>query len=493
MKVFFTLVVAVASLPLLSFAQTLTNAGATLTVTSGAVLYVAGGVQNTSGATLTNDGTLQVTGDLTNAGTLTSTGTLLFSGSTSQTFSPGAATVAALTQNNTGPTGQNILNLPTDLTVSSQLLLQSGLVRTAPAATLTLPDGATLTGEASGRYVQGNLRLVHRAGSGVFTFAHGLRLDITNLGQVTATRTAGLLTDNLSRGVNLANTALKGIDRIWTVEPTTAPAAPVALTLSWLADDDNGLTFGAGTPAQAYRAPLNSTLPNAAAWQGVGAAGPVATPTATERSFSFSTAALGRLTVSTSAAPLPVTLVAFVAERLGPDGLLKWTTASELKNAYFQVESSVDGTTFQALGQVVGAGTSAQAHDYQFTDKNLARYAVAQVYYRLRQVDTDGTAAYSPVRTVAMPLAAGLLVQSYPNPSAAGADIGLAISTDQAGAATLSLTDVLGRQLSQQALSLPVGATTVPLAGSGQLAPGVYLLRLRQGSQQQTLKLVRRD
>jgi len=189
--------------------------------------------------------------------------------------------------------------------------------------------------------------------------------------------------------------------------------------------------------------------------------------------------------------PLPVSLVAFTAERLRADGLLKWTTASELNNAYFQVESSVDGRTFQPLGQVVGAGTSSQAHSYQFTDANLARYAAPLVYYRLRQVDQGGASAYSPVRTVQVPLVAGLLVQAYPNPSAVATQVSLAIRTDQAGPVTFWLTDVLGRHISQQQALLPLGSSMVVLQDAPALPTGVYLLRVQQADQQQTVKLVR--
>lgn len=87
------------------------------------------------------------------------------------------------------------------------------------------------------------------------------------------------------------------------------------------------------------------------------------------------------------------------------------------------------------------------------------------------------------------PLAPGLLVQAYPNPSVQVPT--LTIHTDQAGPATLLLADALGRQLSQQQLSLSLGTTTLPLAATQDLAAGVYLLRVRQGSQQQTIRLVR--
>jgi alpha-tubulin suppressor-like RCC1 family protein len=189
--------------------------------------------------------------------------------------------------------------------------------------------------------------------------------------------------------------------------------------------------------------------------------------------------------------PLTVTLVAFTAQRQGEDGLLTWTTASELHHAHTVVESSGDGKVFRPLGKVAGQGTSAQLHRYQFTDMRLARYAAPLVYYRLKQVDEDSTSTYSPVCTLRVPLAAKLLGQAFPNPSAGAADVYLTISTDQAGPLHLLVLDVVGRPLYQQEAILPVGSTRLLLRGINQLATGVYLLRLQQSSQQCTLKLVR--
>ena len=441
---------------------TLTNDGATLTVEPGALLYVAGAVQNNAGSTLTNAGTVQLTGDLTNAGTLASAGMLLFSGAANQVFAPGAATVATLVLNNTGAMGQRILSLPADLTVGTALTLQSGLLRTAPAATLTLPDGATLSGEGPGQYVQGNLRVVRAAGSGILDFGHGLTLDRTGLGQVTATRTAGLLTDNLSRGVNLGNAALKGIDRIWTVETTTAPAAAVPVTLAWVADDDNGLTSFA--QAQAWRAAVGS-----AAWGAVGSP-QAATMSGASRSFSFTTAALGRLTVSNSANPLPVELTHFTAESRGADALLRWATASERNNDRFEVEASADGRTFQRIGQVAGQGSSAQPREYQLTDPNIARHAASPVYYRLRQVDADGTFSYSPVRTVAVAAGPAALAL-FPNPTT---DRTAALTGAQSGAAVM-VYDAVGRQILGAKADV---SGTAALALPAGLATGVYVVRV---------------
>jgi len=187
-------------------------------------------------------------------------------------------------------------------------------------------------------------------------------------------------------------------------------------------------------------------------------------------------------------APLPVTLVSFAAQHQRADGLLTWATASEAHNAYFEVESSSDGINFRALGRVAGAGTTRQARSYQFTDTNLARYAAAAVYYRLRQVDTDGSSTYSPVRTLA--IAAGTLaVEAFPAPLPAGQGLSLQVRTPLAGAAQLLVTDALGHTVLQQALALSASTTTIALAQAAQWRQGLYVLRVQQGSWQQVTKI----
>jgi hypothetical protein len=447
-------------------AQTLTNSGTTLTVTSGAVLYVGGTVQNNAGSTLTNAGTVQLTGDLTNAGTLASTGTLLFSGSTDQTFTPGTATLTNLTLSNTGTTGANRLFLAGDLTVGSLLTLTQGLVRTqasgGPLYTLSLPDGGRVVGEGPGQYVQGRLQVTRASvngSTGSVDFTNGLVLNSSgqDLGSVTATRTAGLQQAGVSYGTNVGGSN-KGIDRVWQVVASQPlnPATPASATVSWVSDDDNGLNLT--TPVQLWRADQA-----AGPWVAQGAAA-----SASARSFTANVTQLGVLTVSNTSAPLPVTLMAFTAQRVGPDGLLSWRTASELNNAYFQLESSADGTTFLPLpGRVAGAGTSTLAHDYTATDKNLARYGASQVYYRLRQVDTNGASAYSPVRTVRVPLAAGLAL--FPNPTRAAATL----TGAQPGASVVVL-DAVGRNVATYVTN---ASGTAVLALPQSLASGVYMVR----------------
>lgn len=190
-----------------------------------------------------------------------------------------------------------------------------------------------------------------------------------------------------------------------------------------------------------------------------------------------------------AAGPLPVELTSFVAERLGAVARLRWATASEKNNACFAVESSADGRAFVRVGQLAGQGTCSQAHTYEWTDAHLANYSAVVVYYRLKQVDTNGAATYSPIRTVAREQESDLQLQAYPNPTAH--QFSLRMDARLAGPATLKLTDSQGRVVAQRHFVLVPGSTGLALEEAADLPSGLYLVQLQQGALRQTLRLVR--
>ena len=189
------------------------------------------------------------------------------------------------------------------------------------------------------------------------------------------------------------------------------------------------------------------------------------------------------------AGPLPVELTAFSAERQGPGALLRWATASERNSAYFEVQASADGLHYTALSRVASKGQATQAHAYTYADPSLTRHAATTVYYRLRQVDADGTAAYSPVRTVAVAAPLARQFVAYPNPSQTA--LGVQLDAGQAGAATLRLTDALGRVVFEKQVQLATGSNALDLPEAQGLRPGYYHLHLQQGALRQVLALER--
>ncbi len=116
---------------------------------------------------------------------------------------------------------------------------------------------------------------------------------------------------------------------------------------------------------------------------------------------------------NTSIVPLPVELISFKAQRHAQGVQLTWATASEQDNRGFEVQVSTDARAFQNLGFVRSeVGTTSMAQRYSFLD---TRAVSGTRYYRLAQVDLDGTTTLSSVQAVSLDGGNGV-VAAYPNP-----------------------------------------------------------------------------
>lgn len=110
---------------------------------------------------------------------------------------------------------------------------------------------------------------------------------------------------------------------------------------------------------------------------------------------------------------LPVELSSFKGWNTGTSNTLQWTTESELNNSHFELERSADGQHFELIALVAGSGTTNEFKSYLKEDKSPL---LGVNYYRLRQVDYDGTASLSDV--VAIEVAAEQGAQRFfPNPT----------------------------------------------------------------------------
>ncbi len=185
--------------------------------------------------------------------------------------------------------------------------------------------------------------------------------------------------------------------------------------------------------------------------------------------------------------PLPVELVSFNATSTGNGVTLDWMTASELNNRGFAIEKSIDGLNFSEIGFVAGNGTSALVNKYSYTDANAG---AAVVYYRLKQLDFDGTYSYSSivkVETSAVPNVFAL-DQNYPNPFNPSTTISFTV--DKEGFANLTVYSINGEMITTlfnenakpgQRYNLQFNASDLP--------SGIYFYRLTQDNSVVTRKL----
>ena len=188
---------------------------------------------------------------------------------------------------------------------------------------------------------------------------------------------------------------------------------------------------------------------------------------------------------------LPVELASFDGTTTDNGARLTWQTASETNNAEFQVQRRLgEGANGQegawkTVGSVEGSGTTSQVQSYRFTDADLP-YEADALTYRLRQVDTDGSAHLSETITVERGVTEVQLLGTSPNPAQQRATVRYALPEKQK--ASIRLYDVLGRRVRTVANSAQEGRHQRTL-DVGSLPSGVYFLRLRAGGETRTQKL----
>lgn len=190
--------------------------------------------------------------------------------------------------------------------------------------------------------------------------------------------------------------------------------------------------------------------------------------------------------INALAAPLPVKLKAFQAKAIGSAVHVTWQTASELSNSHFVIERTqqVKGS-FTAIGQVEGGEMSSKGKSYSFNDEKVATLGATTLYYRLRQVDTDGKESFSPVAVVTLNEQSVTKLEVYPNPASTSLEV--QVQALDTSASTLVVYDVRGILLRQ----IPVVKSALKITGD-PLPTGLYQLVLTgaQGQRLSTQRLV---
>lgn len=90
---------------------------------------------------------------------------------------------------------------------------------------------------------------------------------------------------------------------------------------------------------------------------------------------------------------LPVDLISFSGVANDNEVELNWVTATELNNDRFEIEHSLDGIEYEIIGRIEGAGTFNEYSYYSYTHNTSSQTN----YYRLKQIDFDGTFEYSTI------------------------------------------------------------------------------------------------
>jgi len=183
---------------------------------------------------------------------------------------------------------------------------------------------------------------------------------------------------------------------------------------------------------------------------------------------------------------IPVELVSFSGSIINNSVNLNWITATELNNSGFDVEKSIDNNNWIKLAFVNGNGTSSEVHSYSFTDQNPF---TGTAYYRLKQIDMDGTSEYSNIIEVTYGAVTDFaLEQNYPNPFNPATKIKYAIK--EKGNVELKVFDMLGSEITTLVNEEQPAGNYEVMFDASKLSSGVYLYSIKSGSFVQTRKML---
>lgn len=183
---------------------------------------------------------------------------------------------------------------------------------------------------------------------------------------------------------------------------------------------------------------------------------------------------------------LPVELISFNAVVNGNTVNLKWVTATETNNYGFDIEKSENKIDWEKIGFVNGAGNSSSTKNYSFNEKNTKS---GKYFYRLKQIDIDGTFEYSSIVEVNVSNPQFFsLSQNYPNPFNPSTIIKYQVSISSK--VLLMVYDVSGNEVAKLVDELKEpGIYEVNFHPKG-LTSGIYFYKLKTNSFVETKKMI---
>lgn len=165
---------------------------------------------------------------------------------------------------------------------------------------------------------------------------------------------------------------------------------------------------------------------------------------------------------------LPVVYETFYVTTQGTNNQLSWSTSKEINNNSYAVEKSTDARTWKQIATVAGANSSSLVNKYSYTDKGSKD---AVVYYRIRQIDMNGTAFYSAIRSLRNNEAAAV-TNVY---ASSNQTLIIDFNSDIKDNVSIQLINMGGQVIVRKEFSKASYRLTVNTMGAGS---GVYVVRI---------------
>jgi len=368
-----------------------------------------------------------------------------------------------------------------NINITNNLIITSGVVKTTSTGMFVIESGATVTTGSTSCYISGPMR---KDGNSAFLFPIGKNGTYAPLGISAPTLSSSFVAEYFNSGATNTSSKDTGLATVsnleyWDIERPSGNGA-AAVTLYWYNATGSKIT----SPTQLRVSEYNSSTHK---WQSWGIASYTASGTTgsitSQAMSSFAPITFGSHTTVNA---LPVSLLSFEADRQGDAVELKWATASETNNNYFNIERSQDGTLFSDIGKIDGHGNSTEILNYAFTDPNPL---IGTSYYRLRQTDYNGHSETFEMKAITITGDVTALAPPSPNPFTDhfNLEYSLAQETD----ITLQIVNLNGSILSEEKLHGNRGKNEYRFVNGATLRNGQYILRLGNGAGVMSEKIVK--
>ena len=416
---------------------------AQLTITSGTNLVANNGLH----IVLNNTG-------LSNSGTITAAGsTFEFTGTASASNTPlsSAGAISNITINKSAGSVQ----LGGNVSVTNTVQLISGVLN-LNGYDLNLGTTGSLSGESASSYITG---ATGGAVVSTATLNNPVAATPGNMGITISSSNLGTTTIRRGHQVQTITSTANSINRYFDISPTNTSGLGANIRISYLDNELNGLSeSGLG---------FYSSLNSGTTWVGEGADSRDIIANYVEEAVSLSNT---RLTLADNSITLPIRLLSFTG-KLGLGGTeLQWVTASEQNNSVFEVTHSEDGISFSRFASVSSHGNSNSPHTYTVTD---SKPFSAMQFYRLKQIDKDGSYTYSKVVALSKTGYENKIIHVFPSPARSVLYINFTSSSPSK--VNLQVVNSVGRPVMSRDVQAASGLNTLTLA-VGSLPAGVYYI-----------------
>jgi hypothetical protein len=183
---------------------------------------------------------------------------------------------------------------------------------------------------------------------------------------------------------------------------------------------------------------------------------------------------------------VPVELTSFTGSNIDGNIILRWSTATEINNKIFQIERRKENSNFVTIGFVEGKGTTTEQQEYSYVDRNVT---TGKYFYRLKQIDFDGTFEYSNEIEVDVSLPKTFsLGNCYPNPFNPSTKIIYEIPKQST--VILKVYDILGNEVSTLVNEMKSAGSYQIVFDASELSNGVYFYRLQADNFIETKKMI---